>query len=1339
MRKLFTLVILLHSTFFSYSQNIIWSNDFSNCDDWIIGNAYDEGFTQYDPEVNFTCGTQAPVYNEPPFLSTTNENGFMTVNSNNAVMSDLSGPVDNCWIQTAEPIDISGQDDISLRFQTHYKNQVSSIFQGPNSPRLLVEISTDGITWPDIQNTTIAAASEGTRYHLWSPFTTPQVFLANSKEEVFILSELASQEGVDQIWLRFRWVGTFDMEWKIDDVQIVENPQHDLAITNAWLNTIFETYEYGAVPVGFADASNPVYLYVAVRNYSNSFQNAEVTLTLGGQSFTGSRLLGPGVVDSVYIENVIYPQIPGVYEATFTLANDDNPEENVFTKSLEISTSIYRQTISDDLFEITLGPDSDLAASAIYGDYLAGSDSYVYTCFGLKVLFGPNTEVGAQVYAELFSYDDDDPIEAVSQVFTITNEIYSEILDGQYVFIPFEESAVIQLDEYYLAKVSKVIGSETVSFYVDTKSDDFGGLIADVEYNAFLYTPNLIIEELYLHAPAVDLVLEIAGCMDIDACNYNPAVTIDSGNCIYPINSFVDCNGNCLNDNNSNGICDEFDFEGCTDITACNYNAAATIEDGTCTYPASEILDCNGECLNDINYNGICDQLEVFGCDDPVACNYQNSVTYNDGSCIYPLNIYVDCNGTCINDVDGNGICDEFDIEGCTDITACNYSPSATIEDGTCTYPASEILNCNGQCLNDINYNDVCDPLEIFGCNDLSACNYQSDVTVNNGSCIYEYDLSIVAFNDLNEDGVYDPSSEPTVPNAGYFQIYPGGITVYVGSDGTAQVPVLPSGTYAMTFFNGTSGLLNSIPISNLMITIPTCTTLEVPMTNNDGCSAYFEVINGNEEILHCQDGVFPIFRVFNLNEGLLDANITISFDPSLNFDATNTDFSSFPLSEEQYAISSPQPGLLVWQLSQIPSNFDAYFGVHILGPGVDFIGQTYNFDYTVSISCGGNPVYETAWTSNMEVTCAYDPNDIQGNPEGYTENHFILSDTEIEYRIRFQNTGNAPALDVVIENLIDTERLDISTFQPTGSSHAMSAILEPNGLAKFIFNGIMLPDSSANLQASMGYLTYKIRTLPGISVGEVINNSAAIFFDQNPPIYTNTAYHEIYSCDEIPQVDESYALCFGDLFTYDVSYPYLESTEWFINNQQISIEPNVEIPIVFEENLNIQLVMTNPLCEVTSQWNIEELPIPSSEILYNEATNELIAGDGVAWQWYTTEGIIPGATEQSFGLENQGSYYAIITNGEGCITESEVFNFVGISETERIILSVYPNPAEDELRLTVTSELVGKRYFINDITGRVVGEGMITAPSIVLDISNQSSGSYIFRVEGANVRFLKK
>ena len=45
-----------------------------------------------------------------------------------------------------------------------------------------------------------------------------------------------------------------------------------------------------------------------------------------------------------------------------------------------------------------------------------------------------------------------------------------------------------------------------------------------------------------------------------------------------------------------------------------------------------------------------------------------------------------DCDGNCLNDADGDGICDEFEIDGCTDNTACNYDADATDDDGSCTY-----------------------------------------------------------------------------------------------------------------------------------------------------------------------------------------------------------------------------------------------------------------------------------------------------------------------------------------------------------------------------------------------------------------------------------------------------------------------------------------------------------------------------------------------------------------------------------------------------------------------------------------------------------------------------
>ena len=115
---------------------------------------------------------------------------------------------------------------------------------------------------------------------------------------------------------------------------------------------------------------------------------------------------------------------------------------------------------------------------------------------------------------------------------------------------------------------------------------------------------------------------------------------------------------------------------GCTDAEACNYNEGAQHDDGSCTY-AEDLLDCTGSCLNDSDGDGVCDELEVAGCDDELACNFNETATDNDGSCTYPVEFY-DCAGNCINDADGDGVCDELEVQGCQDEEACNYDEEAT-------------------------------------------------------------------------------------------------------------------------------------------------------------------------------------------------------------------------------------------------------------------------------------------------------------------------------------------------------------------------------------------------------------------------------------------------------------------------------------------------------------------------------------------------------------------------------------------------------------------------------------------------------------------------------------
>lgn len=143
------------------------------------------------------------------------------------------------------------------------------------------------------------------------------------------------------------------------------------------------------------------------------------------------------------------------------------------------------------------------------------------------------------------------------------------------------------------------------------------------------------------------------------------------------------------------------------------------------------------------------------------------------------------------------------------------------------------------------------------------------------------------------------------------------------------------------------------------------------------------------------------------------------------------------------------------------------------------------------------------------EVVGAFDPNDKSAMPIGYDDEHFIEPNTDIEYRIRFQNTGTDTAFNVVIRDTLST-LLDPATLRPGAASHAYEYDLSGNGVAVFTFPDIMLPDSNVNETLSHGFVTFKISQMPDLEPESMITNSAAIYFDFNEPIITNETFHTI-------------------------------------------------------------------------------------------------------------------------------------------------------------------------------------------------------------------------------------
>lgn len=144
--------------------------------------------------------------------------------------------------------------------------------------------------------------------------------------------------------------------------------------------------------------------------------------------------------------------------------------------------------------------------------------------------------------------------------------------------------------------------------------------------------------------------------------------------------------------------------------------------------------------------------------------------------------------------------------------------------------------------------------------------------------------------------------------------------------------------------------------------------------------------------------------------------------------------------------------------------------------------------------------------TFNLEdiVVGAYDPNDIQVNLTRINPGQ-VSDEIELEYRIRFQNTGNYPADRVVVRNKI-ADGLRMSSIRRVITSHPVTVERSADQELSFVFDDIQLADSTSNEAASHGFITYRIKVNPTLALGDTIPNQAAIYFDFNAPIITNIA-----------------------------------------------------------------------------------------------------------------------------------------------------------------------------------------------------------------------------------------
>lgn len=139
----------------------------------------------------------------------------------------------------------------------------------------------------------------------------------------------------------------------------------------------------------------------------------------------------------------------------------------------------------------------------------------------------------------------------------------------------------------------------------------------------------------------------------------------------------------------------------------------------------------------------------------------------------------------------------------------------------------------------------------------------------------------------------------------------------------------------------------------------------------------------------------------------------------------------------------------------------------------------------------------------------------LQGHPKGYQDS-VITPTTDLEYTVFFTNTGTDTVSRVVIRDTLPAA-LDLSTLHVGPASHPYEFTLYNEGILKITFEGIHLtPDGSTGEANSQGYVKFRLSQKPTNTLGTVIENGAAVFFDYVEPVYTNVERHVVGCSDFI-------------------------------------------------------------------------------------------------------------------------------------------------------------------------------------------------------------------------------
>lgn len=450
------------------SRETFYTNDFSNCADWTIDNANNAGLTQFVAGLDFVCGTAVPSgpASIDGIASTTASNGFMMVDSDEFGGEEGGAGIENNWFQNAQPIDCSAYPFVSIKFETAYRMWDNGNSDG--NEYCLVEVSRDGVTWPSLTTFEVSEGmvdfgdGDGMVQARWELFPEMETQDPVQNPTVIVFDITAAAGGQEQVWIRFRWKGTWGYAWMVDDMELFETPDDDISVESYFTYTDFEgtgMYEYGVWPTS---QLTELQMAARVRNLGiNEAANVTLTATVNGAdaAMTATPItIAYASADTARAVGYTPPAVEGMYEVALTVtqdAIDENINDNTAVTTFEITEYSYGRdnSVYDNFFP-----------AATYTDAFTVANPYQFfgdaTIYGIDVAFVAG-EPSAPVQAHVLDFATNDILFSSEELELNPQFINTNAVDGNITWYTFrlEDPVDVSAGDGYFASVESFGGS----------------------------------------------------------------------------------------------------------------------------------------------------------------------------------------------------------------------------------------------------------------------------------------------------------------------------------------------------------------------------------------------------------------------------------------------------------------------------------------------------------------------------------------------------------------------------------------------------------------------------------------------------------------------------------------------------------------------------------------------------------------------------------------------------------------------------------------------------------------------------------------------------------------